>query len=154
MRMSKIAHKLLLILLILILLILSIGMTQGTLGKFAKSFILSDSAKAIQFNVTITTPKGFITEQGITSFEYYFISETDIIALKLQAHNDGEIDVICTPHVNNDIKYRIFIDGVEQPEFTIRAKETVDFYLALGPEGLTTDAKNAEFFIDLKQIEE
>ena len=138
---------------VLVLVILTIGSIQETLGKISKSFIISDSALTAKFNVTFTLPKEFYTEQGVASFEYSFLSQEDIIILDFHVHNDGDVDVLCTPHIDTDILYKVFINRVEHEEFVVKAKESVEFHVLLGPNGLTTDITDADFFIDIKQID-
>ena len=146
-------HKALVILLIFVLLILSIGMIQGTLGKFAHSFIKTESATAAKFDIVITTPEEFVTENGITSFENYFHSNYDVKILEIHVYNDGETDVLCTPYITDGIFYRIFIDMEERTEFVLKPKESETFYIGIGAFGLDTNITEAGFYIDVQQIE-
>ena len=144
--------KVLAILMIVILLGLSAGMVQGSLGKFADSFIISDAAPVAKFGVTITTPKEFLIEDGTTSFEYYFPSPGNAKVLVFQAYNGGEVDVLCNLHLSDNINYLIYVNGTEQTEFVLRTKESADIILILYPGGLGTDVTEAEFFVDTKQL--
>jgi len=139
--------------LILILLILSLGMIQGTLGSFARGSAMLDSALAAKFDVIITSPESFRPEGDERIFSYHFISREDIRALSFEVYNNGEANVICTPHISEGVIYRVFILGVETSEFLVRAKETVRFNLLIGPEGLDTNIKDAELFVDIRQTE-
>ena len=38
-------------------------------------------------------------------------------------------------------------------EFTVAANETVNFWLIIAPHGLDIDIRNAEFFVDIQQLE-
>ena len=146
-------QKILLTFLILILFVLSLEMIQGTLGRLSRAFILTDSAQSAKFDVIITTPEEFWLEQGENLFEYHFLSVTDVRCLNFQVYNNGEADILCTPHINNGVKYRIYISGTEYPEFIVKSKETVNFQLLIGPEGLNTTIKDAELFVDIRQPE-
>ena len=139
--------------LILVLLGLSLGTIQGTLGKFVRSFTTSDSAAAAKFDVAVTAPEEFWLEQGEYTYEYYFLSKTDVRGLNFQIHNNGEVDVLCTPHINNGIIYRFYVAGEESTEFIVKAKETVDFWLVIAPAGLDTAVKNTALFVDIRQAE-
>ena len=146
-------NKSFMIVLCLLLFVLSIGVTALTTGKFAQAFILTDSAFVGRFDVLVTPSEEFITEQGVSLFEYYFLSDGEVKGLNFEVENNGETDVICIPQVSGDINYRIFVSGKEQTEFIVRVKETVNFQLLLGTDGLDANIKNAEFFIDIQQVE-
>ena len=139
--------------LILTLFVFSLGMAQGTLGKFSKSFVFTDSALAVKFDVDVTTPEEFVAGQGETFFEYRFLSSIDIKVFSFQVSNNGEVDVLCIPHISNGIMYRIFVSEEECTDFIVNANETVNFLLVIGPEGLDENIKDAEFFIDIWQLE-
>ena len=138
---------------ILIILVLTLGTMQGARGSFSRSFTTGDSALAAKFDVIITVPEGFVTENDEQLFSYYFISLVDVKLLNFNIYNNGEADVICTPHVNNDIMYRVFISEIESPEFEVKAKEAVSFQLLIGPGGLDTKITEAELFVDIRQVE-
>ena len=146
-------RKILATFLILVLFVLSLGMIQGTLGKFSRSLILADSAMAAKFDIIITHPEGFFSEQGENLFEYYFLSATDIKRLTFQVDNNGEADILCRPHINNGIEYRVYVAEEEHPEFIVKANDTVNFWLFIGPDGLDTNVKEAELFVDIRQME-
>ena len=151
-RISSQTQKFLVALLILIILILSLKMFQGTLGKFSRSFILSDSAATAKFDVIIIVPKEFKWEDGQNLLECFFFSPTDIRGLRFEVYNDGEADVLCIPHVSNGITYRIYVAEQERSQFIVKAKERVDFWLAIAPDGLDTNIKDAELLIDIQQV--
>jgi len=139
--------------LILIILVLSLGMIQGTLGRFSRASLMRDSALAAKFDVIITAPESFRTDGEGKLFSYHFISVTDVKALGFEVYNNGEADVICTPHVSGGILYRVFVSEIESPEFEVKAKETISFQLLIGPKGLDTNIKDAELFVDIRQME-
>ena len=139
--------------LIFVILILSLGMTQGTLGRFSKSFVSTDSANAANFDVIITPPKEFWTEQSNSVFEYHFLSDTDIQRLIFQITNNGETSILCKPYINGNITYRVYVEGEVCTEFHVKANETIDFWLVITPDGLDTTIKNANLFIDIQQME-
>jgi len=136
-----------------LLLVLSLGMTQKTLGRFAHASVLTDSAIAAEFNVVITVPEEFQFEQDEHILEYHFLSDADIRGFRFWVTNNGEVDVLCRPHINNNIIYRIFVDEDACIEFVVKAKESVDFWLAIAPSGFDTNIKDAEFFVDIQQVE-
>ena len=146
-------RHILILTLIFVLFILSLGLTQGTLGKFSKSFSLIDSALAAKFDITITTPEEFRFEQEAGFFEYRFVSYTDIKPLSFQVSNNGEFDVLCIPHISDGLNYGIFTSEGEFTEFVLKAKETVSFWLVLLPVGLDQNILETEFFIDIQQLE-
>ena len=146
-------HKLLVAFLILILFFLLLGIIQGTLGRFSKSFILSDSASAAKFNVTITPPSEFIFGQGDTVFEYHFLSNTDSKQISFQVHNNSETDVVCTPYLTNNVNFLVFISEEERTDFIVKTKETVSFDLLILPDGLGFNIKNTDIYVDIRQIE-
>ena len=145
--------KILSVFLVLLILALSLGTIQGTLGRFSRSFMLSDSAQVSKFDIMITAPEEFIWEHGENVFEYRFLSNMDIRVLSFQIYNNGETDIICTPHISGGIKYRVYILGTEVTEFIVQTKETVSFELLIGPEGLDTNVRDAELFMDIRQME-
>ena len=141
------------VLLLLSIFFLSLGMIQGTLGAFSRSFFISDSAKVSSFDVVITSSGKFNFEKDKINFEYHFISSADIIRLDFQIYNNGEVDIVCTPYINDDIEHKFYVAGIEQSEFTVNTKETVSFSLLIHPSGLDTNKKNVEFFVDVKQFD-
>ena len=145
--------KFIIVSLVLVLLLLSLGMTQRTLGGFLRSSILTESANAGEFNVTVTAPKEFWLEQGVSVFEYHFLSATDIQALVFHVTNNGVSDILCTPYINSDITYRIYVEKEICTEFIVAATETVEFALLLAPVGLDIIIEEAELFIDIQQLE-
>ena len=141
--------KSLLALLLPALLILSSGMFQGTFGKFSHSFTATDSALAAKFDVIITPPEEFNAE----GFKHHFLSDSEVKGLHFRVYNNGETDVLCAPYITNGVKYRVFILGIEQTEFILKTKETINFQLLIAPDGLDGKLKDAELFIDIKQPE-
>ena len=141
------------IFLVFVILILSLGMTQETLGRFSRSFMLTGSARAADFDVIITPPKEFWTEQSTSIFEYHFISDIDFQVLDFQVTNNGETDILCEPYINGNITYRVYVEGKVCTEFRVEVNETIDFRLIIAPAGLDTQIRNIEFFIDIRQIE-
>lgn len=146
-------REMLLCFLIVIFLVLSFGLMQRTLGKYVQSHLVRDFAVAAKFDIVLTVPDEFRAEQGKPSFDYRFLSPTDIKLLHFQAYNNGEVDVLCIPSISSDIKHRIYLLEEEVTEFIIKAKETVCFQLLIGPEGLDTNEKDVQFFIDIQQLE-
>ena len=146
-------QKNLLFFLVIPLLVLSLGTVQETFGRLSQVQTVTDSATAAKFDLTITTPKEFWSEQGENFFEYYFLSDTDIQGFYFQVENNGEADLLCRPYINNDITYRIYVDEEECTEFIVSAKETVNFWLIISPNGLDTNITYAELSIDTWQIE-
>jgi hypothetical protein len=139
--------------LLFLLFVLSLGTTQKTLGLFAQFSILTDSAIAAEFNVVITVPEEFQFEQDEYILEYYFLSDADIRGFRFWVTNNGEVDVLCRPYINNNIIYRVFVAEDACIEFVVKAKESVDFWLAIAPNGLDTNIKDAELFVDIQQVE-
>ena len=119
-------------------------------GKFLSGTISDDSASVAKFDVIITPPKDFGLSEN--PFEYYFVSGNEIKSLDFVAYNNGETDVVCYPHINNGIKYIMFVSKNEQSEFVIKTKETVNFQLFIFADGLSGKLKEAELFIDLRQV--
>ena len=152
-RISTEKKKLFAAFLIFVILILSLGMTQGTLGRFSRSFILTDSATAAEFDVIITVPREFWPQQGESDFEYHFLSDIDFQGVAFQVTNNGEAKILCTPYINNDITYRIYVEEEICTEFIVAANETVSFWLVIAPDGLDTNVRNAELFVDIRQME-
>jgi len=138
--------------LIFVIFILSLGVTQQTLGMFSRSFAATDSAMAAEFDVTITAPKEFGSEQGESNFEYHFLSGTDIQGVVFQVTNNGGDEILCRPYINSNITYRVYIDGDEVTEFLVPANETVSFWLLIAPDGLDTNMRNAKLFVDIQQV--
>ena len=137
--------------LVMAALIASLGIIQQTSGRFAGFFIVTDSALATKFDVITIAPKEFYTEESGSGFEYRFLSPTDIQRLTFRIVNRGETEIICKPYVNCDIAYRIYVEGEECTEFWVAASDIVEFWLLIAPDGLTTDSKEAELFIDVWQ---
>ena len=140
-------------LLILALMVLSLGTVQGTLGKYSKSFPLTDLALISKFDVEITAPEEFVPAQGGEFLELQFPSSTDTKAFSFQVSNNGEVAVVCTPHINNGVEYHILVSGAACTEFVVNAQKTVNFLLVVGAGGLGGNIKEAKFSIDIKQLE-
>ena len=132
---------------------LSVVMIHGSLGRLSKSFTLTDSALAVEFNVGIIPPEAFWLEQGEHIFEYHFLSEADLKGLVFKITNNGKTDVLCKPYINGDLTYRIYVAEQIQTEFVVKANETVDFWLIISPDGLDTHIIDAKLFIDIQQWE-
>ena len=152
-RISTEKKKLLAAFLIFVILILSLGMTQRTLGRFSKSFMTADSATAAEFDVIITAPKEFWPQQGEGNFEYHFLSDIDFQGFAFQVTNNGEAEILCTPYINNGITHRIYLEEEVVTNFIVAANEAVSFWLIIAPDGLDINIRNAEFFVDIQQIE-
>jgi signal peptidase I, archaeal type len=133
------------------LFVFSIALIQGTMGRYVHTVTVSDSAKAAVYDIVITAPEGFTSDTN--TYEHYFISKIEVARLNFQVYNGGETDVLCTPHVSNDVKYRVFLDEIEYTHFIIRTNETANFWIFIGPEGLDVSVWDAEIFIDIRQLE-
>jgi len=138
-----------LILAIFIMIIFSIGLTKGAFGKFLRSAAIIDDAVVAQFDVSVVVPEDFLVQDGF--FEYRFISDAGIQGFNFQITNNGEVSILCKPHITNDITYHIYVNGEEQPEFIVPIKETVNFWIIIMPDGLDINPKDAELFIDVEQ---
>ena len=153
-RISNKRMNILAIFLIFAILILLLGIMRQTLGMFSRSFVITDSAMAAKFDITITAPKEFWLEQGEGDLEYYFLSDTDIQAFVFEVTNNSEAELFCKPHITtSDITYRIYVEDEAVTGFRVAAKETVNFWLIIAPAGLDANIKNAEFFIDIRQMD-
>ena len=139
--------------LVLVILALSLAMTGGTLGKYVHSFLSMETAVVAEFDVTITAPDEYVSNHGEVFYEFYFFSDTDIRGLTFQVTNNGETDVLCRPEVSGDVYYKIFVAQEERAEFVVGIGETVSFWLVVGPDGLDTTLRDADFFIDIQQAE-
>ena len=137
----------------LFLLVLSLGLTRETLGKFSQSFTAKDSALAAKFDVTITAPEDFTSDQGKNILEHYFLSDTETKSLTFQVYNGGESDVICTPHISNDVNYQVLVSGEEQSKFIVKRKKAVKFQMLIAADGLDVEIKNADLFVDVRQVD-
>ena len=135
----------------LTILFLSLGMIQGTLGKFSTSIVLSDSAIVSRFDIIITAPEELMSEYGESTFEIDFISGTDARTFCFDIFNNGETNVLCSPGVNNNIVYSVLISGINTDDFIVKPKETVSFELIIKPDGLSTNRTDVSLFIDIRQ---
>ena len=138
---------------IAVLLIISLVFIQGTLGRFSQAFLITDSAMAAKFDVDITAPDGIAEGMDGDYFECRFLSDTDIKGFNFSVRNNGEADVLCVPHMGGGVNFRVFVAGIEQPEFIVKTKERVDFWLIISSEGIDTEIKDAGLFIDIMQPE-
>ena len=145
--------KLLSAFLIFVILILSLGITRQTFGMFSRSFVMMDSASAAKFDVKIMAPEEFWPGQDKSDFEYRFLSNMDIQRFAFQVTNNGEAEILCRPYINSDITYRIYVEEDARAEFIVAANETVSFWLVIAPDGLDTNVRNAELFVDIRQME-
>ena len=145
--------KLIVAFLVFVILVLSLGITRQTLGIFSRSFVVADSAMAAKFDVIITTPTEFESEQGESNFEYHFLSDIDIQGFVFQVTNNGGADILCKPYINSDITYRIYVEGEAVTGFHVAANETVSFWLLIAPDGLDTNVRHAKLLIDIQQME-
>jgi len=138
------------------ILILSLALIQGSLGRFTRSILLSDSAVVSKFDVIITPPDELMLNQGENAFEYDFNSIADAKLFDFHIFNNGEADVICTPGITNNIHYKVLIAGEETEEFIVKVKEGVRFQLLIEPHGLSGSSASrtdAVLFIDIHQTE-
>ena len=153
---SKLSLSVFLIFPVVAILILSFALIQGSLGRFTRSILLSDSAVVSKFDVIITPPNELMLSQGENAFEYDFISVTDAKLFDFHIFNNGEVDVICTPGVTNNIRYKVLIAGEEVEEFIVTVKESVSFQLRIEPQGLSglsASRTDATLFVDIHQTE-
>ena len=134
------------------MLLLSFVAVPMTRGMFLQTEGSADYAFAAKFNVIITLPEEFKPVNGENILEYYFASDNEVKVLNFQIYNNGETDVICTPHISGGIVYRAFISGQEVTEFTLKTKETVNFHILMSAEGLSADARDAALFVDVRQM--
>ena len=137
----------------LALFLLSFGAIPGTHGRFSQSFALFDSTLSAEFDVVITPPEEFIPDKDGHVFAYNFLTEIDIKGLAFRAANNGDTDVICRPYFDDEITYRVYVAEELITEFIVEAKDVVDFWLILGPNGLDTNLLEVEFIIDIQQWE-
>ena len=142
------------LLLLLVPLVLSLGLTPETLALFTKSFIFTDTAATASFDVIISASDHFIWENGENTFEYHFLSPEDIKPLHFQITNNSEVDILCTPHINNDIYYLVYTSGAVCSEFVVFANTTAEFYVLIAPDGLDTHPQDAGLFVDITQFQE
>ena len=146
-------RKALLTFLLMALSIVSISMTQVTYAKFSQSFIQADSALAVAFDIDIAAPEEISLEQGQGVYEYHFLSEMDIKGLPFTIANNAEVAIVCKPYISGDVTYRIYVAGEAETEFIVEANETVDFWLTLAADGLSTEIVDVEFLIDIQQLD-
>ena len=139
--------------LIFIILTLLLALTRHTLGKFSLSYIATDFASAAKFDVTITAPEVFWSEEGISGFEYHFLFDTDFQGLAFQVTNNGETEIRCTPYINGAITHRVYVQDEVVTAFNVAPKQTISFWLVITPDGLDTNAQNAKLFVDIQQAE-
>ena len=143
----------LLVLLILVILILSLGLIHGSLGRFSRSVLLSDSAVVSKFDVIITAPEELTFGQSGNVFEYDFISASEVKSFDFYIFNNGETGIICTPGVTNGVNYKVLISGTQTWDFAIGAKEGVSIQLLIEPQGLNAGRTDAVLYIDIHQSE-
>ena len=146
-------QKIIFAFIISIITVFSLGTLQVTMGRLTRSSVLTNSAVVAEFDVVITDPEEFSIERGETIFEYYFLSDIDIKGLSFRVSNNGEANVRCMPYIDDNIAYRIYVEGEECAEFVVAANESVDFWLIIAPIGLNASIKSAELFIDIQQAE-
>ena len=152
MRITPSRRKTVYLFVLLLLLTLAFYALPGTLGSYIHTFYRSDSANTAKFNVVITAPDE-LSELGTdNSYHYYFPADDTTKTLDFTAGNFGETTVICTPHINNGISYRIFVSGELQNDFVIPIGESVDFQLVILAAQLDAEIKEASFFIDIEQL--
>ena len=145
--------KLIAAFLIFVILVLSFGITRQTLGKFSKSFLLTDSALVSKLDIDITAPDEFILEQNGDFLKLHFTQNANTKDFSFQVFNNGEVGVVCTPHINNGVVYHIFVSGAACTEFIVNAKDTVNFRLIVESSRLDGNIKEAKFSIDIQQLE-
>ena len=146
-------QRILLIFLLLVLSVFSAGMFQGTLGMFSQSSVASDTAVAAKFDVIITPPEEFVIENNEVLFNHWFLSDFEIKGLNFKVYNNGETDIICTPYINDDVKYRIFVSGIERKEFVVKTKESLIFLVLIASDGFSALSKDVKLFIDVRQLD-
>jgi len=124
---------------------------QPSAAKFSREVWASDAAAVAKFDVTITRPDRFVSAPGEAAWIYHFLSAADLQVLTFGVHNNGEIGVRCTPQVDGDIHYRVYVMGLEQASFVVGPGEILEFDLLIGPKGLDIAGTSANLTIDLQQ---
>ena len=135
----------------LALLILSFGTIPESLGKFRHAGILRDAMRMAKFDVTITAPDAFLQPIDGLDFEHIFFSEAENRTLYFQISNHGEMDVFCTPHIDNGIEYFVILPDGEASQFLVRAGEDVEFAVVIFAVGLDRNGTEAVLSVDIEQ---
>jgi len=137
---------------LLMLSVVVLRMLPETLGGFAQVLSTKDSALAASFNIELTASKE-LENPGTDYYWYYFPTGQELKALNFEVTNKGEIAVMCAPHINNGIEYRVYIDNTVKPEFVVEAGEAVSFWIVIAADGLDLSPIDAALVIDLQQAE-
>ena len=139
-----------------LLLILSVAAytIPKTLGEFAHTIKMSDSAIVSRFDIEVTVPKEFDETSSKKHSRYYFPTQKSEISFDFKVRNNSEVPILCQPYINNGIKFHITIENQVQDKFALGVGEAINFQLVIMSDGLTTYATDANLFIDAQQLYE
>ena len=143
----------LLVIMLMLLLFLALNFMPETISRLTKALAVKDSAATAQFDVVVTPPKEFRTGDDELNFEYRFITSSEKKKLTFTVANNGETDVICTPHLTGNFDYWIYAKGEDLFEFVVPAGETVEFEVHIKLVRLSTEAQDVQFNVDIRQAE-
>ena len=135
----------------LALLLFAFGTIPESWGNFRHRVILRDVARMAKFDVTIVAPDAFERPVGGFDFEHVFLYEAESKTLYFQIRNQGETDILCTPHMDGGIEYMVMLLEGETSQFLVKAGESVDFAVVIFGKGLNTDGTDATLSIDIQQ---
>ena len=143
----------LLAIMLMLLLFLALNFIPETISRLTKVLAVKDSAAAAQFDVIVTPPEEFRIGSDEPNFEYRFVSAAERKELTFTVANNGETDVICTPHLMGNFDYWIYVKGEDLFEFEVLAGETIEFEVHIKLVRLNTEAQDVQFNVDIRQME-
>ena len=153
MKLNKSRKKLFLVLILFLFLTIMINIIPTTFGFMIKRLDERNSASAAKFNINITTPDEFNSTDEKNDYYHLFSTKGEIKSLNFSVSNNGEVDVLCTPYIRNNIDYYIIVSDEIKNEFAVKVNETIDFQLVIMSDTLNIGATYASFFIDIQQFE-
>ena len=144
-------RKLLYVIILLILTSVTIYALPKSLGSFVQVVTRQDSASAAKYDVVITIPNEFNMISDNNHYSHSFLTKDEMKPFDFKVTNNGEVDVLCTPYINDTIAHLIYVDGETVAEFVVLAGETITFQLLIVAIDFDAGVTQTEFFVDVQQ---
>jgi len=126
--------------------------TSKAFARYLYSFTGTDSAMVAKFDFEIIPPAEFVSVSSDDPYIYSFSGSEETKSLSFKIINHKEIDVICTPSIDSNVQYEIFVLDTACENFIVRAGEEVEFQVVVLAEGLSEEAIVATLLLDIEQL--
>ena len=124
----------------------------STFSRHMYSITKTDAAEVAEFDIEITAPVELDYASAENPYQHSFSDVGQAKAFAFSITNNKEVSVICAPHIDSNVQYRILVNDVACNSFVIGIGETVDFQVIIISDGLKTEAISAKLVLDIQQL--